>query len=249
MPSTVVVRCADGFTHTIAPAAASGRRGVPPTSAIVLHDTGQGTVVTQHEALVVPERWLRGPLRGYHSDRRNLHLCSESFVFRWQRTGAGDGGRALAARGDLTDDLFLKAQSLDNVRDPPVSREADVLRYLHETHPDLAASGVPVPRVVSELTEAGAGYLLTEGLRGRSYGDLSKTAREDFLASTPALSQDAATDAIASCVRANALALRQLHDEISIEGCPFQCGIASEIAAARARLQAGALGNLRVVSA
>eukprot|EP01046_Picozoa_sp_COSAG06_P061073 COSAG06_NODE_13249_length_1278_cov_1.192536_1_plen_138_part_01 len=138
MPSTVVVRCADGFTHTVAPAAASGRSGVPPTSAVVLHDTGHGTVVTQRDALVVPERWLRGPLRGYHSDRRNLHLCSESFVFRWQRTGAGVGSRA----GDPTDDLFLKAQSLDNVRDPPVSREADVLRYLHETHPDLAASAV-----------------------------------------------------------------------------------------------------------
>ena len=242
MPSTVVVTCPDGFTHTISDRAEplAGVGAVPAHGAAdarVIHRTETGrTVVMQRDALILPQRWLSGPLRDYCTDRKNLRLCSESFVFRWQR------------QSDAADDLFTKAQSLDNARDPPVLREAAVLRWLHQTYPELASSALPVPRVVADIEEGGAGFLLTESVPGRSYGDLTKTASEDLIASSPSfLSPDAANNAIASCVRANAAALRRLHDEVSIENCPFECGIASEIAAARARLRAGVLGNLRVV--
>ena len=236
MPTTVVVTCPDGFTHTV-PDRAAVVGAVPAADARVIHRTATlRTVVMQHDTLVLPQQWLSEHLRDYRSDRKNLHLCSESFVFRWQH----QSGAAY--------ELCTKAQSVDNLRDPPVSREAAVLRWLHQTHPELASSTLPVPRVVADTEEGGAGFLLTASVPGRSYGDLTKTASEDLIASSRSfLSQDAVNDAIASCVRANAAALRHLHDEVSIENCPFECGIASEIAAARDRLHAGVLGNLRVV--
>ena len=236
MPTAITVRCADGFTHSASSLDGRGRCSVPPADARAVHAWRSGSL-SQTDAVIVPSELLGGALANYVSDRVNLHLCSDSFVFRWRPTAPAAGG-----------ERFTKAQALANRRDPPVSREAAVLRWLHDTHPELATTTVPAPKVVGEVTEGGAGFLLTEGLAGRSYGDLQSTAYQDLLASTGPMSKQAEQDAISRVVRSNAVALRRLHDSVSIAGCPFIADIPSELAVARARLRAGVLGNLRVAA-
>jgi aminoglycoside phosphotransferase len=224
--STITVRCTDGFTHTVdgSAAAAASRRleaiatgtSVPSAASRLLHTTDSRTTVTHQDAVTVPCELLGGVLAGYDSDRSNLRLCSDSFVHRWQCQSACGA-----------DDVYLKAQRLANARDPPVSREAAVMRWLHQTHPALAAETLPIPKVLAEVTEGGAGFLATAALSGISSHDL--------------VTRDAPHDAIAATVRSNAAALRRLHDGVDIAGCPFQCGVASEIAAGRARLRAKVL--------
>eukprot|EP01043_Picozoa_sp_COSAG02_P053847 COSAG02_NODE_6006_length_3880_cov_2.898440_2_plen_317_part_00 len=169
----------------------------------------------QHDGVVIPLELLEGVLTGYRSDRCNLRLCSDSFVYRWQI--------ASPAPADIGHpDIYVKAQRLANKRDPAVSREAAVMRWLHETHPSVAANTLPVPKVLVEVAEGGAGFVATEALSGTSSHTL--------------VTRSSSRNAIVATVRSNARALRRLHDSVDTARCPFQCDIASEIAAARGRL-------------
>ena len=228
--TTTVVRCSDGFTHTVESslAATSSRRikalcsGTSvPTGSRLLHTAGN-TSVTQHDAVVLPLELLEGVLAGYRSDRCNLRLCSDSYVYRWQSSST-----PAPAPGVSRAVIYVKAQRLANRRDPPVSREAAVMRWLHETHPSVATKVLPVPKVLAEVTEGGADFLASEALPGTSSHIL--------------VTRTSPRNAIVAAVRSNAKALRQLHDSVDTADCPFQCGIASEIAAARERLRAQVL--------
>ena len=229
--TTTVVRCSDGFTHTVESSVeATARRrikavcsgtSVPSSGSRLLHTVGN-TSVTQHDAVVLPLELLEGVLAGYRSDRCNLRLCSDSYVYRWWPPATTTAAPAVRRA-----DIYVKAQRLANMRDPPVSREAAVMRWLHETHPTVATEMLPVPKVLAEVTEGGADFVATEALGGASSHTL--------------VTRGSSRNAVAAAVRSNATALRQLHDSVDTAGCPFQCGIASEIAAARERLRARVL--------
>lgn len=227
--TTLVVRCTDGFTHTVhsSPAATARRRleavaagaSVPLSGASprLLHVVG-ATSISQQDPVVIPRELIDGVLAGYVSDWRNLRLCSDSFVYRWHASSSSQRTRA---------DIYVKAQRLANARDPPVSREAGIMGWLHKTHQTLVTETLPVPKVLAEVTQGGAGFIATQALIGRSSHTLVK--------------QDSPRDEIAATVRSNAAALRRLHDSVKIADCPYQCDVASEIAAARQRLRARAL--------
>ena len=230
--TTTVVRCSDGFTHTVESSVATTARrrikavcsgtSVPSSGSRLLHIVGN-TSVTQHDAVVLPLELLEGVLAGYRSDRCNLRLCSDSYVYRWWPAPATTPAAPAVRRADI----YVKAQRLANMRDPPVSREAAVMRWLHSTHPTVATEVLPVPKVLAEVTEGGADFVATEALGGASSHTL--------------VTRGSSRNAVVAAVRSNATALRQLHDSVDTAGCPFQCGIASEIAAARERLRAQVL--------
>ena len=184
----------------------------------LLHSVG-GTSISQQDAVVIPCELMDGVLAGYVTDWCNLRLCSDSFVYRWHASSSSS--HRMGA------DIYVKAQRLANARDPPVSREAEIMRWLHKTHQTLATETLPVPKVLAEVTQGGAGFIATQALIGSN--------------SHTRVKQDSPRDEVAATVRSNAIALRRLHDSVKIADCPFQCDVASEIAAARQRLRARAL--------